>query len=176
MLIKYRDILPSIDDKAFVESSAKVIGKVKVGKMNSIWYNVVIRGDVNNITIGEYTNIQDGSILHVSHVDRFDDPKKGELIIGDYVTVGHGAILHGCKISNYSLIGMGAIVLDDAKIGEYSVVAAGSVVKEGMIIPPFSLVAGNPAKIKKSYPQTEETKKLLYLSAKSYFDLIEDYK
>ena len=176
MLIKYKNISPKVDKDAFIENSAMVIGDTTIGKLSSVWYNVVIRGDVNKVTIGNYTNIQDGSVLHVSNINRFPDPKQGALIIGDYVTVGHGAVLHGCKISNYALIGMGAVVLDDAKIGEYSIVAAGSVVKEGMIIPPFSLVAGNPAKVKKIYPDTKKMRDTMYQSAKSYFDLIKEYK
>ena len=177
MLKKYKNIAPTIDKTAFIENTAIVIGEVEIGKLSSIWFNAVIRGDVNSIKIGDYTNIQDGSVLHVTSREHYsDNPQKGELIIGDYVTVGHNAVLHSCKISDYSLIGMGAVVLDDAKIGECSVVAAGSVVKEGFVVPPYTLVAGNPAVIKKEFPKVKEVKEQFYKSAQNYFDLIEDYK
>ena len=177
MLKNYKNITPKVDETGFVESTAVVIGEVEIGKMSSVWFNCVIRGDVNSIKIGNYTNIQDGSVLHVTNrAHNKDNPQKGALVIGDYVTIGHNAVLHGCKISDYSLIGMGAVVLDDAKIGECSIVAAGSVVKEGFIVPPYTLVAGNPAVIKKEFPKVKEVKAQFYKSAQSYFDLIEDYR
>ena len=177
MLKKYKGIAPNLDSSAYIEDTAVVIGEVKMGKKSSVWFNAVVRGDVNSITIGDYTNIQDGSVLHVtSRMHNPKNPEKGELVIGNYVTVGHGVVLHGCKISDYALIGMGAVVLDDAKIGECSVVAAGSVVKEGFVVPPYTLVAGNPATIKKEFPKTEEVKAQFYKSAQNYFELIEDYK
>jgi carbonic anhydrase/acetyltransferase-like protein (isoleucine patch superfamily) len=177
MLKRYKNIAPKVDNTAFIEDTAVIIGEVEIGKKSSVWFNAVIRGDVNSIKIGNYTNIQDGSILHVTGREHYlDNPKKGELIIGDYVTVGHNAVLHSCKISDYSLIGMGAVVLDDAKIGECAVVAAGSVVKEGFIVPPYTLVAGNPAVIKKEFPKLKEIKEQFYKSAQNYFDLIEEYK
>jgi carbonic anhydrase/acetyltransferase-like protein (isoleucine patch superfamily) len=177
MIKKYKGISPIIDKSAFIEDSSVVIGEVEIGKKSSVWFKAVIRGDVNSIKIGNYTNIQDGCILHVTSREHYkNNPEKGALVIGDYVTVGHNAVLHGCKISDYSLIGMGAIVLDDAKIGECSVVAAGSVVKEGFVVPPYTLVAGNPAVIKKEFPKTEAVKESFYKAAQNYFDLIEDYK
>jgi carbonic anhydrase/acetyltransferase-like protein (isoleucine patch superfamily) len=177
MLKKYKNISPKLDQTTFVEDTAIVIGDVEIGVQSSVWFYSVIRGDVNSIKIGDYSNIQDGSILHVTNKKHCgDNPKKGELIIGNYVTVGHSVTLHACKISDYALIGMGAVILDDAQIGECSVVAAGSVVKEGFIVPPYTLVAGNPAVIKKEFPKTKEIKEQFYKSAQNYFDLIEDYK
>ncbi len=177
MLKKYKNIAPLIDKTAFIEDSAFVIGEVEIGKESSVWFNAVIRGDVNSIKIGDYTNIQDGSVLHVTGREHYpNEPEKGKLIIGDYVTVGHNTVLHSCKISDYSLIGMGAVVLDDARIGECSVVAAGSVVKEGFIVPPYTLVAGNPAVVKKEFPKIKEVKEQFYKSAQNYFDLIEEYR
>src|SRR6266481_9407600 len=121
MIHIYRGITPAIDPTAFIVQSAEVIGDVTIGKDSSVWYNAVIRGDVNSIRIGERTNIQDGCLLHVTHA-------KFPLHVGRNVTVGHGAILHGCTIGDFCLIGMGAIVLDNAQINSYTLVAAGTVV------------------------------------------------
>jgi carbonic anhydrase/acetyltransferase-like protein (isoleucine patch superfamily) len=130
---------PDLDENVFVAPNATLIGRVSVGSASSIWFQAVVRGDINEIKIGKQTNIQDGSLLHVtaSHA----------LIIGDCVTVGHGAILHGCIIESQCLISMGAVVLDGAKIGSGSIVAAGAVVAPGVDIPCESLVMGVPAKV-----------------------------
>ncbi|MBN2693499.1 gamma carbonic anhydrase family protein [bacterium] len=176
MIIKYKDFLPTIDESAFIDDSAKVIGDVVIGKESSVWFNAVIRGDVNSIKIGSFTNIQDNSVLHVTRKKEGIDPEKGMLVIGDYVTIGHNVVLHACTINSYALIGMGAVVLDRVEVGSYSVVAAGSVVKEGFKIPPYTLVAGNPAVIKKNFENREEIEKYLYEAAEAYFSLIKDYK
>lgn len=133
---------PEIDKEAWVAEGAAVIGKVKMKRFSSIWYNVTARGDVNRIEVGEYSNIQDNSVLHVA-----DDHA---CIVGDYVTVGHGAILHACTVEDHCLIGMGATVLDGAVVGNGSIVAAGTVVTKGTIIPPNSLVVGIPGKVVKT--------------------------
>lgn len=127
-----------IHPSAFIADGAKLIGDITIGQNSSIWYNCVLRADVEKIVIGENTNIQDGSVLHVD----FDCP----CIIENNVTVGHNVTLHGCKIEEGCLIGMGAVVLSGAFIGKGSLIAAGSVVKENEIIKPFSLFAGVPAK------------------------------
>lgn len=145
MIKSFEGILPDIDAKTFIAEGGKVIGKVRLNEYSSIWHNTVVRGDVNRIEIGRYTNIQDNSVVHVAD----DCPTT----VGDYVTVGHGAILHGCTIEDHCLIGMGAIVLNDVKVGRGSIIAAGAVVREGEIIPPYSLVAGVPAKIIKALPE-----------------------
>jgi len=177
MLRNYKNISPKVDESAFVEDTAVVIGEVEIGKMSSVWFNAVIRGDVNAVKIGDYTNIQDGSILHVrNRASNKENPEMGELIIGDYVTVGHNVTLHACEIGNHTLIGMGSVVLDNAVIGEYSIVAAGAVVKEGFIVPPYTLVAGNPAVIKKELPKTKKIEDMFHRSAESYFNLIKDYR
>lgn len=119
---------------------ARVVGDVAIGTDASIWYNAVIRGDVNWVRIGEATNIQDNSVLHVTH-DRFP------LSIGDRVTVGHAARLHGCTIEDECLIGIGAVVLDDAVVRTHSMVAAGAVVPPGMVVEGGTLVAGVPARV-----------------------------
>lgn len=131
--------VPEIGEGCFVAPSADVIGKVKLGKNSSLWPNVVARGDVNKIIVGENTNIQDLTMLHV--VEGIP------LIIGKNVSVGHNAIIHACTIGDSCLIGMGAIILDGAEIGENSVVAAGSVVPPGKKFPSNSMIMGSPAKV-----------------------------
>ena len=121
MIYTYKNATPKLSKSVFVAPNAAVIGDVEIGEDSSVWFNSVIRGDVHQIRIGERTNIQDCSVLHVIY-------QKWALEIGDNVTVGHGAILHGCTISSNCLIGMGARVLDGARVGEFSLVAAGSLV------------------------------------------------
>jgi carbonic anhydrase/acetyltransferase-like protein (isoleucine patch superfamily) len=141
-------MLYSLDDKhvavkgeCFVADNATVLGNVSIGVDASIWFNVVIRGDNELITIGDKTNVQDGSILHT-------DPGY-ELTLGCGVTVGHKAMLHGCTVGDYSLIGINAVVLNGAKIGKHCLIGANALVTENMQIPDGSLVIGSPAKIKK---------------------------
>lgn len=132
-------ISSKIDERAVIFPGAVVQGDVTVGPDSSIWYNAVVRGDVQSIVIGEGTNIQDGAILHVD--------RECPLHIGDKVTVGHGAILHGCTVGNHVLIGMGAIVMNKAAIGDGSIVGAGALVTQGTVIPDGSLVMGSPARV-----------------------------
>jgi len=136
----YEDKYPKIDESVFIADGVKIIGEVEIGKDSSIWYNSVVRGDVNFIKIGELTNVQDLSMLHVTNA-------KYPLIIGNKVTIGHSVKLHGAVIEDLTLIGIGAIVLDGALIQTKSIVAAGSVVKPGFIVPTGKLVAGVPAKV-----------------------------
>ncbi|SJZ50228.1 gamma carbonic anhydrase family protein [Garciella nitratireducens] len=145
MIKKFQGILPEIHSKAYIAEGGQVIGKVKMKEFSSIWYNAVVRGDVNRIEIGRYTNVQDNSVVHVA--DEYPT------IIGDYVTIGHGAILHGCKVEEHCLIGMGAVVLNGVEIGKGSIIAAGAVIKEGTKIPPYSLAVGVPARIVKTLPE-----------------------
>jgi carbonic anhydrase/acetyltransferase-like protein (isoleucine patch superfamily) len=140
MIHSYKGKSPDIDKSVKLMHGVQIIGDVVIGKNSSIWFNSVVRGDVNYIRIGEYTNIQDGSILHVNHIDYF-------LQIGSYVTAGHNCILHGCIIGDNVLIGMGAILLDNCKVGNNSLIAAGTVVKENFVVPEGVLVAGVPGKI-----------------------------
>jgi len=139
-IFPYQDLLPEIDESVFLASGVKIIGDVTIGKNSSIWYNTVIRGDVHYIKIGEYSNIQDCSMLHVTN-GRFP------LNVGSKVTVGHAVKLHGCTLEDKCFIGIGAIILDGAVVKENSMVAAGAVVKPGFIVPTGKLVAGVPAKI-----------------------------
>lgn len=144
----------------FIAPSADLIGDVRIGHQASVWFNVTIRADNDTITIGEQSNVQDGSVLHV------DD--NVPLTLGKGVTIGHKVMLHGCEIGDYSLIGMNAVVLNGAKIGKYCIIGAGAVVKEGMEIPDGSLVVGAPAVIKR--PITEAQYAMLEASAQHYVD------
>jgi carbonic anhydrase/acetyltransferase-like protein (isoleucine patch superfamily) len=151
MIFPYKDQWPEIHETTFVAPSADIIGTVTIGAESSVWFQAVVRGDVNSIVIGAQTNIQDHSMLHVS---RSDQP----LHIGNFVTVGHRCLLHSCTISDSVLIGMGAIVMDAAQIGEFSIIGAGSLVTQGTKIPPFSLVYGSPACIIRNLTPAEMEK------------------
>lgn len=144
----YKNILPTIDPTAYVDASAQVIGDVVIGAESGIWPCVVIRGDVNHIRIGARTNVQDGSVLHVTR-------KTHPLVIGDGVTIGHATIIHGCTLEYFSFIGMGATVMDGAVIGEFSMVGAGALVTQGKVIPPRTLVVGAPAKVVRELTDAE---------------------
>ena len=139
-LFPYLDLFPDIHPTVFLASGAKIIGDVKIGKDSSVWYNTVIRGDVHYVNIGEMTNIQDCSMLHVTN-------GRYPLNIGNKVTIGHSVKLHGCTLQNLCLIGIGAIVLDGAVVETNSMIAAGAVVKQNFLVPSGKLVAGVPAKI-----------------------------
>lgn len=139
-LFPYGNSFPKIHKSVFLASGVKIIGDVEIGEDSSVWYNSIVRGDVHSIRIGSMTNVQDGSVLHVTHDDF-------PLVIGSKVTIGHSVTLHGCTIKDSCLIGMRAVVLDGAVIEEHSFVAAGSVVKQGFVVPQGKLVAGVPAKI-----------------------------
>lgn len=166
MIRGYKNVYPEIDPTAFVEESAQVIGDVEIGAESSVWFNTVVRGDVNYIRIGARTNVQDGSILHVT---RNTHP----LILGDDVTVGHGVALHGCVIEGPALIGIGAIILDGAHLEPNVIVAAGSLVTEGTRIRSNTLVMGAPAKPKKEL--TEDQAAWLKRSAGNYVRYRLDY-
>ena len=142
---KFGNISPKIHATAYIDPQGCVIGDVEIGKNSSIWPMTVVRGDVNFIKIGCDTNIQDGSILHVTHKSAHD-LNGAPLIIGDGVTVGHGAILHACEIGNYCLIGMGATIMDKCVIEHHAMIGAGSVVPPNKHIKTGELWLGNPAK------------------------------
>jgi carbonic anhydrase/acetyltransferase-like protein (isoleucine patch superfamily) len=151
---KFNNHTPVIADTAYIDEAATVIGEVTVGDEVSVWPMSVIRGDVNHIIIGAKTNIQDGSILHVTHKTK-QNPKGGPLVIGKGVTVGHGAILHACLIDDYCLVGMGATILDEAHMEHHSMLGAGSVLPPGKIIRTGELWVGNPAKKVKDLSQSQ---------------------
>lgn len=144
MILSYQDTPPEIADTVFIAPNATIVGDVVIGEDSSIWFQTVVRGDINAIRIGKRSNIQD---LCMVHVTRLEAPRPATTTIGDDVSVGHGVILHGCTIENGCLIGMGCIVMDHAVIGENSLVGAGSLVTEGTIIPAGHLVFGRPAKV-----------------------------
>ncbi len=142
MIRPYRGQLPTIHPTAFVDDSAQVIGDTHIGAQSSVWMQAVIRGDVNYIRIGDRTNIQDGTIVHVQN-------ETCPTVIGNDVTVGHGAIVHGCTIADRVLVGMGAILLNGAVIGEDCIIAAGTLITEGTVIPPRSMVMGSPGTVRR---------------------------
>jgi carbonic anhydrase/acetyltransferase-like protein (isoleucine patch superfamily) len=148
MLRAFRSVLPRVHPTAYVDESAQVIGNVEIGQESSVWMNVVIRGDVNTIRIGDRTNIQDGTVIHVMRGTHATS-------IGADVTVGHAAILHGCTIHDRVLIGMGAMLLNGAEIGEDSIVAAGTLVPEAKTFPARSLLMGRPAMLKRELSASE---------------------
>ena len=148
MIRTFQGIKPTIADSAFIEETAVVIGDVVVGEESSIWFNAVVRGDVNYIRIGNRTNIQDLSVVHVTHDTH-------PTILGDDVTVGHHVVLHGCTIKDRVLVGMGAILMDGVVIGEDSIVGAGALVTERTIAPPKSLLLGSPARVKRAVTDAE---------------------
>lgn len=166
-LLKHKGISPQLDSTVFVAPTVCVVGDVQIGRGSSLWFNVVIRGDVNSIRIGERTNIQDGTVIHVT---RDTHPT----VIGDDVTVGHSVTLHGCTVENGCLVGIGAIVLDGAVIGESSLVAAGSLVAPGTIVPPGSLVMGSPAKVKRFL--TDEEQASIHAISARYIDYQDEYR
>lgn len=161
MIYDYLEHHPAVDESAWLAPNADVIGRVEIGEDTSVWYQTVLRGDVNFIKIGKRTNIQDHTTVHNSG----DAP----CIIGDDVTVGHRAILHGCEIKNKCLVGMGSIVMDHAVLEEGCLLAAGSLVPEGKILRGGYLYAGSPARERREL--TEKEKAFLSWSANHYVDL-----
>lgn len=139
-LFPYLEYYPEIHNSVFLASGVKIIGNVRIGKDSSVWYNTIIRGDVHYISVGEMTNIQDCSVLHVTN-------GIFPLNIGNKVTIGHSVTLHGCTVMDLSLVGIGAVILDGAILEENSMVAAGAVITPGFMVPSGKLAAGVPAKI-----------------------------
>jgi carbonic anhydrase/acetyltransferase-like protein (isoleucine patch superfamily) len=163
-----RGFTPEIGENVFLAENATVVGDVIIGNDCSIWFNTVLRGDVNSIRIGDRVNIQDGSVVHTLY-------EKSVTEIGDDVSIGHNVVVHGAKIENGALIGMGAVILDHATIGEGALIAAGSVVLSGTKVEPGSIYAGIPAKfVKKLDPkQSKEINKKIaknYLMYSSWYE------
>lgn len=144
-ITSYLKYHPDISDSSWVHHSANIIGDVSIGVHTSVWCGVVIRGDVNKINIGHHTNIQDLSVLHVSH-PTLENPDGSPLSIGNYVTVGHNVILHGCCIQDQCLIGMGSLLMDNVTVEKNVIVGAGSLVSEGKVLESGFLYLGRPAK------------------------------
>jgi carbonic anhydrase/acetyltransferase-like protein (isoleucine patch superfamily) len=154
MIKPFQGMTPNIDPSAFIAETAVIIGDVTIGAGSSIWYNVVVRGDVNFIRIGTRSNVQDLTMLHVTHKKHADDPG-APLVIGDDVTIGHSVTLHGCTLQNGCFIGMQAMVMDHAVVGEGALVGARALVTEGTTIPPNTLWVGAPAKYKRDLSADE---------------------
>tara|TARA_R110002049_G_scaffold252905_2_gene428245 strand:+ start:461 stop:991 length:531 start_codon:yes stop_codon:yes gene_type:complete len=163
---------PQIGEAVYIHSSASVIGDVQIGQNSSIWPSTVIRGDVNYIRIGEGTNVQDLSMLHVSHKSSWQ-PDGSPLIIGNHVTIGHQVILHGCTIEDECLIGMGSIVMDKVVVQKQVMLAAGSLVPEGAVLESGYLYLGRPAKRIRALTE-DEIAHFMY-SAKHYIKLKAQY-
>ncbi|SHM81759.1 Carbonic anhydrase or acetyltransferase, isoleucine patch superfamily [Caldanaerovirga acetigignens] len=165
MIQEFNGKKPNIHKSCFIAPTADVIGDVTIGENSSVWHRAVIRGDINGIKIGANSNIQDGTVIHVTETH--------PVTVGDNVTVGHNAILHGCTVKDNALIGMGAIVLDGAVIGEGALVGAGSLVPEGKEIPPYSLALGVPAKVIREL--TKEQLEAIKKNAEEYVRLSKKY-
>ncbi len=162
MIEPFQGVSPRVGKDVYVAPTASVIGDVSLGNCSSVWHGASVRGDVWKIRIGDYSNIQDGCVCHVT-------TGGPELIVGERVTVGHGAVLHSCTIQDNCLVGMGAVILDGANIGKGSIIAANSVLLAGTEVPARSLVAGVPGKIKKSLD--EEAEESLIERAAEYHNL-----
>jgi carbonic anhydrase/acetyltransferase-like protein (isoleucine patch superfamily) len=153
-LYSYAGHVPRVGLEVFLAPGCRIIGEVDLACGVSVWFNAVIRGDINRVSIGADSNIQDNAVLHVR--SRRDESGEGSLILGSEVVVGHGAVVHGCSIGNRVLIGMNATILDGATIGDGVIIAAGAVVTSGMVVPSGSLVAGIPGRVVRGLTQAEE--------------------
>ena len=173
MIYPYQNIKPVFGQNCFIAPSADIIGEVTTGDDCSIWFGCVIRADVHFIRIGDRVNIQDLSMIHVTHWEKPDRSDGNPTIIEDDVTIGHRVMLHGCTIEKACLIGMSATILDGAVIGEESIVGAGSLVTKNKVFPPRSLIMGSPAKVVR--PLTDEEIESLYASAKRYVVFKNEY-
>ncbi len=169
----YKEYTPDIAEDVFIDESAQVIGRVEIAANSSIWPNTTIRGDVNWIKIGANSNVQDGSVLHVTHDHTNKHPGGYPLTIGNQVTIGHNVVLHGCTVEDNCLIGMGAIILDDAYIEKNVFLAAGALVSPGKRLQSGHLYVGSPAR--KIRALTDEEIDGLQYSAEHYVKLKNDY-
>ena len=176
-ILTYRGITPKIDSSSFIASTAIISGDVVIGKNVGIWYGCVIRGDVEKIRIGDDTNIQDNTVIHVTranHVQNKTGDEGGPTIIGSGVTVGHSAIIHACVIEDHAFIGMGSVVMDLARVEEFGMLAAGAVLTPGKVVKKGQIWAGNPAKYFRDL--TEAEKNYIKTSAENYIELANEYK
>jgi carbonic anhydrase/acetyltransferase-like protein (isoleucine patch superfamily) len=139
VILPVKGVMPQIPEDCFIAPNATVVGDVVMGAQCSVWFNTVIRGDVNSISMGNKVNVQDGACIHCTY-------EKTKTVLGNNVSIGHNAIVHGCTIEDSVLVGMGAIVMDNCHIGTNSIIAAGAVLLEGTVVPPGSIYAGVPAK------------------------------
>jgi len=158
MILTLAGRAPRIGGSVYIAPSADVIGDVDLGENSSVWFQCVLRGDIEPIRVGAYSNIQDGSVLHTM--------KGAPTIVGEWVTVGHQVTLHGCTVGDHCLIGMGAVLLNHVKVGEGSIIAAGALVAEQTEVPPRSLFMGVPAKFRRQV--TEEELAFINMHAENY--------
>jgi len=163
----FRGVSPRVHPSCFVEDSAQVVGDVELGEDSSVWFNAVLRGDVNPIRIGRRTNLQDLSLVHVT-------TQKHATHVGDDCTVGHHVILHGCLVGNRVLVGMGATLMDGVEVGDECIIGAGVLLTPGTKVPPSCLVVGSPGKVKR--PITEEERAFLRKSAEGYVHLAAEHR
>ena len=166
MIRSYRGLTPHIAAGCYVDPSAQIIGDVTLGEQASVWMNAVVRGDVNSIRIGARSNVQDCAVLHGMR-------ELYPVIVGEMVTVGHNATVHGCVLEDTVLVGIGAVILNNARVGEGSIIAAGAVVPEQTVIPPRSLVAGVPGKVRRALGDKDRAMILQY--ARNYLDYVALY-
>lgn len=171
-LAPYLDASPQLDERVYLHPSAQVIGSVRIGADSSVWCNAVLRGDVNDISIGRCSNVQDLTMCHVSHKTPHK-PEGSPLVIGDYVTIGHSVILHGCRIGNECLVGMGTIVMDDVVVQDRVMIGAGSLVSPGKTLESGFLYVGRPAM--KVRALTEQEIAYLRYSAEHYVRVKNNY-
>ncbi len=167
MILGFKDKFPRIHETAFVTQDAIIIGDVEIGEDASIWFGSIVRGDVNYIRIGNKTNVQDGTVIHVSS-------RTHPTVLEDRITVGHRVTLHGCHVESGCLIGIGAILMDGVRVGANSLVGAGSLLTPGTQIPPNSLVIGSPARVKREI--TEDELAFLDRSWRNYVELKRIYE
>jgi carbonic anhydrase/acetyltransferase-like protein (isoleucine patch superfamily) len=166
LVTPYLDKVPAIGENVFLAPHASIVGEVTLGAKVSVWFGAVLRGDIAPVRVGEGSNVQDNSVLHVGD----EEP----CVVGANVVVGHNAILHGCTVEDDCLIGMGAIVLNGAVVGRGSVVGAGALVTQGTLIPPYSLVLGSPAKVKRALTNEERIAQSVF--APKYARIAENYR
>ena len=174
MIVKFKEWSPKLGKNAWIADGSTVVGNVEMGEDSAIWFGVVVRGDVHKIRIGARSNIQDLSMVHVTHYKKADMSDGNPTIIGDDVTVGHRVMLHGCTIEDACLIGMSATILDGAVIGKESIVGASSLVTKNKKFPPRSLIMGSPAKFIRELTQDEVDE--LYASASRYVKFKNEYQ
>ena len=168
----YKGITPTYDNSVYIDESSVLVGDITLGKDSSVWPLVAARGDVNYIRIGERTNIQDGSVLHLTRASK-SNPDGYPLIIGNDVTVGHKVMLHGCQLGNRILVGMGAIVMDNAVVEDDVIIGGGSLVPPNKRLESGYLYVGSP--VKQARPLTEQERAFLKISADNYVQLKDEY-
>ena len=173
IILPFRGDCPTLSKNAWVAPGATVIGDITIGEESAVWFGCVVRGDVHRIVIGDRSNIQDLSMVHVTHYTNPDKSDGNPTIIGNDVTIGHRVMLHGCTIEDACLIGMSATILDGAVIGKESIVGAGSLVTKNKVFPPRSLIMGSPAKVVRALTKAEIEE--LYASAERYVQFKNSY-